>query len=411
MELKKGTLVETISTNESGIAESGMLYLGKYLVKEKVAGEHYAINQMENSVTLKANAKVTDVTTEVIVKNEKTKAEILKVDASAEEKVLAGIRFRVYSSSDLETEKARQIAQAIEELRISQNPDREAFLVQQGEALTYFDAEQHTEEERAQFLSVQQKELEAFDDGLQKARDALEEKLMNELEITDVSGLGAEYSTDENGKIHLEDLQHGCSYFIYETGTLPGYNLDTTVYEFVVDKNGLIDGKSSYSLKIANVPNQLEVTKIDITGGKELPGATLTIKDSTGEVVEEWISGEEPHLINLAAGEYTLTEVTAPNGYDVAETITFEVTDSMEIQHVTMYDAPKEKTVDLTGKEDSKITTVGGSPMPSGGTNVISAPVQTGDYNRYLNPVLLILCGTAGLTTVTIRKRKKTDKK
>lgn len=83
----------------------------------------------------------------------------------------------------------------------------------------------------------------------------------------------------------------------------------------------------------------------------------------------------------------------------------------MEIQHVTMYDAPKEKTVDLTGKEDSKTTTVGGSPMPSGGTNVISAPVQTGDYNRYLVPILLILVGTGGMTLLIVDKKKKTKKK
>ena len=339
VELKKGTLVTTVWTGENGIAETGNMYLGSYLVKESKAGEHYAISQMEYPVTLSADAKVTDVTAEVQVKNEKTRLELLKVDASAEEKMLEGIRFRIYSSRDVETEKARQVAEAVEELRISQNPEREAFLTQQSEALAYFDAEQHSEEERLNFLAVQAKELEAFDDGLQKDRDALEAQLMEELEITDVSGLGAEYITDSDGRILLDVLNHGCTYFVYETGTLPGYNLDTAVYEFTVDANGLIDGKASYSLKIANVPNELEVTKMDITGGKELPGATLTIKGSDGNVVETWVSTEEPHRITgLPAGTYTLIEEQAPEGYAIAESITFTLTDSLQVQQVVMYD-------------------------------------------------------------------------
>ncbi|WP_373216227.1 SpaA isopeptide-forming pilin-related protein [Ruminococcus sp. 5_1_39BFAA] len=356
VELKKGTLVTTVETGSDGCAETDNLYLGSYLVKESIAGEHYAISQKEYPVTLKANAKVTDVTVEVQVKNEKTKLELLKVDASEEETVLEGIRFRIYSSSDVEAEKARQVAEAVEELRISQNPEREAFLAQQSEALAYFDAEQHLEEEREQFLAVQAKELEAFDDGLQKDRDALEAQLREELKITDVSGLGAEYITDENGYILLNELNHGCTYFVYETGTLPGYNLDTAVYEFTVDADGLIDGKSTYRLKIANQPNQLEVSKMDITGGKELPGATLTIKDSEGNVVETWVSTEEPHrIVGLPAGNYILIEEQAPEGYAIAESITFTLTDSLQVQQVIMYDDLIKIEIskkDITGEEE-----------------------------------------------------------
>ena len=67
-------------------------------------------------------------------------------------------------------------------------------------------------------------------------------------------------------------------------------------------------------------------------------------------------STEEPHKMNLAAGTYTLTEVTAPDGYEVAETVIFTVTDSMEVQTVKMYDAPKDGTTDLTGKTTTKTT-------------------------------------------------------
>lgn len=78
--------------------------------------------------------------------------------------------------------------------------------------------------------------------------------------------LGNEYVTDENGHIHREELLHGNTYFIYETETLPGFNLDTTIYEFTVDENGLIDGKDHFTIKIANTPNHVEFSKKDITG-------------------------------------------------------------------------------------------------------------------------------------------------
>ena len=58
----------------------------------------------------------------------------------------------------------------------------------------------------------------------------------------------------------------------------------------------------------------------------------------------EGVSEEKPHYIErLPAGEYTLREVTAPDGYDVAEDVKFTVAETGEIQHVVMKDAPKKQ--------------------------------------------------------------------
>lgn len=155
-------------------------------------------------------------------------------------------------------------------------------------------------------------------------------------------------------------------------------------------------------------PIEVSISKKDITDDEELPGAQLIVKDKDGKTKEEWISTEEPHLMNLPAGTYTLIEVTAPDGYDVAETITFEVTDTMEVQHVVMYDAPKEETVDLTGKEDTITTTTGGDSSPHySGTTVTSAPVRTGDDNSFLLGILLAIGGMFGLTAVVAGKKTK----
>ena len=107
--------------------------------------------------------------------------------------------------------------------------------------------------------------------------------------------------------------------------------------------------------------------------------------------------------MNLAAGTYTLTEVTAPDGYEVAETVIFTVTDSMEVQTVKMYDAPKDGTTDLTGKTTTKTT---GGNSGGGVTSVIAQAVKTGDVFRYLPAILLVTAGGV-LMVVGIRKRKQ----
>lgn len=71
---------------------------------------------------------------------------------------------------------------------------------------------------------------------------------------------------------------------------------------------------------------KVQISKVDIATGEELPGAELTITDKDGEEIDRWVSSDKPHYIEkLPAGEYTLTEITAPDGYDIAESIRFTV--------------------------------------------------------------------------------------
>ena len=294
VELKAGTIVEDeITTDENGMAESRELYLGKYIVKETTSGEYYAINNADYEVTLNPDASVEVVEVEVEVTDEKTSMDLFKVDSENEETPLEGVKFRIFSSTD---------ASSPEELQEAARKFRS------GENKTAFDT------------------------------------------------YGEEYTTDENGQIHVEELQHNTTYYIYETATLPGYNLDTGIYDFTVDNDGLIDGASSYTLKISNVPNLVEISKKDITGKEELPGATLTLTREDGSLVETWVSEEQPHYIRgLEAGTYILTEEQAPEGYAIAESIVFSLTDSFEVQQVTMYDDRLQVSVSkriITGEEE-----------------------------------------------------------
>ena len=72
-----------------------------------------------------------------------------------------------------------------------------------------------------------------------------------------------------------------------------------------------------------------------------LSGATLQIVDADGNVVEEWVSGDEPHRIEMfAPGWYMLVETMAPEGYLVANDVRFEVLATGEVQTVVMSDEP-----------------------------------------------------------------------
>lgn len=103
----------------------------------------------------------------------------------------------------------------------------------------------------------------------------------------------------------------------------------------------------------------VSISKQDITNKKELPGATLVVKDYDGNIIEEWVSTNEPHLINnLKPGIYTLTETIAPNGYILSdETITFTVKEDGSITKVVMYNTPNGKEVPVENTASFKTVT------------------------------------------------------
>lgn len=85
---------------------------------------------------------------------------------------------------------------------------------------------------------------------------------------------------------------------------------------------------------------KVEISKQDATTGKELPGATLQVFDKDGNLVEEWVSSDTPHMIKgLSVGEtYTLVEKIAPKGYEIANKIEFTISDTGDVQKVVMKD-------------------------------------------------------------------------
>ena len=154
-----------------------------------------------------------------------------------------------------------------------------------------------------------------------------------------ISDSGREISinavTDANGKAIFNNVPIG-TYIISESA-------ETVPFGYLVadDKEVEVKYATSTNIEVFNDTTKVKFSKKSITGEGELEGAKLKVLDKDGNIVDEWISGKEPHYIEgvLKAGEkYRLHEEIAPDGYIVANDIEFEVKDNGEVQHVEMFD-------------------------------------------------------------------------
>lgn len=163
-----------------------------------------------------------------------------------------------------------------------------------------------------------------------------------------------QYSLTKEGMLLIEKLPMG-SYELEEISTLDGLVLDTTKHEIVFKQEDTTTKVYTKKEKLVNDTTSVEFSKTDITGDKELKGATLTVTDSEGNVVDKWISGEKTHKIEgLKVGKtYVLKEEIQVDSYVKATDIKFEVKNTNEVQKVTMIDKLVEviKTDVVSGEE------------------------------------------------------------
>ena len=163
--------------------------------------------------------------------------------------------------------------------------------------------------------------------------------------VKDETGKTVDTWTSTKEEHYVSGLEEGKKYTLIEETAPDGYVKAESI-EFTVSKE---KKNEAYIMK----DKQVSVTKTDITGTQEVPGATLTVKDEDGNTVDTWVSGDKEHYVSgLEEGKtYTLIEETAPEGYVRAAEITFTVTNEKVDQEVNMFDAQVKvtKTDALTG--------------------------------------------------------------
>ena len=140
--------------------------------------------------------------------------------------------------------------------------------------------------------------------------------------------------TEENGKTSSEYFDTGLKQvYIKERKAPEDYLLDPNVYPVDVENENEIE-LTVYDVpentEQESKPTEIHVTKADAVTGEMLEGAVLQVADKEGNLVEEWTSTKEAHVIyGLPEGEYILHEKMAPykEGYVSASDITFQVSE------------------------------------------------------------------------------------
>lgn len=156
--------------------------------------------------------------------------------------------------------------------------------------------------------------------------------------------------SDENGKITFVKDYPFAKYVAKEIEAPAGYVSCDEVITFAPEYKGQDVKVAEYESEFINTPTTFEFTKQDITSGAELTGATLSVIDEDGNVIDTWTSeAGKAHVIKrLTVGKkYILREEFAPYGYLQATDVEFTVDDTEEIQKVVMKDEVPTGTIIL----------------------------------------------------------------
>ena len=372
---EKDDLVATLVTDSEGKAVVNNLPLGSYYLKETVAGDHFVLNSEQKEFTLTAEDDTQAVVYEgVAYKNERQKISISveKKDAVTEEK-LEGVIFGLYAKEDILSQQSAVLVEkdtllekkATDEkgqLTFDSDLYHGKYYVKEevrkpgylpNEEIWEMDAS-YTDQNLAEIKLTKEVENQPTESQFTKTDATTGEELEGaKLQIIDQDGNIVEewISTKEPHVVY--GLPEG-TYTLHEE--LPPYAegyVSAEDIEFEVKEDG-----SETKVEMRDTYSKVEISKTDLTTGKELEGAKLQILNKDGEILEEWVTDGKPHLVEkLPVGEeLILREITAPEGYEIAEDVKFTLEDTMEVQKVEMKDArtPETPGVPQTGDDHWK---------------------------------------------------------
>ena len=421
-----GDVVAELTTDENGYAETDLLYLGKYEVKEIKAPESYVLNRESQFVELVYAGQEIEVrnTVNTAFVNDYQRVEIsLEKILEQDETFGVGtneeyknVRFGLFAEEEITAADGTEIPAngLISEISLDENM-KAVFSVKLPFA-KYYVREIFTDEhyilgdEKYSFdFTYQGQETEAvcidcgeFENRLKRGTvkglklDENNEPLENAVfglfkpdctEFTEENALMTAKS-DDKGCFSFADIPFG-EFAVREIKAPTGYILSDKVYQVNITEDGQI-----VEITAENKPITVEFSKRD-TEGNELKGAKLQIVDEKGNAIEEWISDGTNHIVKkLKAGKYVLTETAAPDGYEIATDISFEVFEDGTVK------AGNTETVAVSKDGNPLIVMVDEAEEKQ-------ITPQTGDNRSKLPGIILTGTGLSILVILILKSRKK----
>ena len=370
---EKGELVDTITTDDKGIAKSKELYLGKYTIVEKTAPLKFVLNKDKHNVELTyagQNIKITS--TALSVYNERQKVSV-SLNKAIEQDVAYGIgnnkeitsvQFGIFADEDVKAADGTSIPK--DSLVTFANCDENGKLTFDCDlpiGYKWYAKEIATDEHyilsnkhyqfNTNYAGQETKVIKIDVNGNEKINNTLKRGKVEGIKInknndklegaiigifkvgtTEFSDKNAIVTTktDKDGAFSFSNIPYG-EWIVKEVVAPTGYAVDATQHHIYISDDGVV-------INVTMVDKQVQISKTDITGEKEVVGAELTITDESGNVIDSWTSTDTAHYANglIEGHKYTLTEKTAPLGYAVATSVEFVVSTDKVTQQVTMID-------------------------------------------------------------------------
>ena len=423
---KAGDVVAELITDENGYAETDLLYLGKYEVKEITAPDGYVLNTESQFVELVYAGQEIEVrnTVNTAFVNDYQRVEI-SLEKILEQDETFGIgtneeyknvKFGLFAEEEITAANGSTIPANGLIAEVSLDENMEAVFSVKLPFAKYYVREITTDEhyilgdEKYSFdFTYQGQETEAvcidcgeFENRLKRGTvkglklDENNEPLENAVfglfkpdctEFTEENALMTAKS-DDKGCFSFADIPFG-EFAVREIKAPTGYILSDKVYQVNITEDGQI-----VEITAENKPITVEFSKRD-TEGSELKGAKLQIVDEKGNVIEEWTSDGTNHIVKkLKAGKYVLTETAAPDGYEIATDISFEVFEDGTVK------AGNTETVAVSKDGNPLIVMVDEAEEKQ-------ITPQTGDNRSKLPGIILTGTGLSILVILILKSRKK----
>ena len=333
---KKGQEVKTYNLDKNGDLKVEKLPMGKYGLQEVKVIDGLVLNDtIYNVEFIKQDdvTKVYTVTKDIV--NDTTMVEFSKTDITGE-KELEGAKLTVLDKDGnvIDSWTSTSKTHKIEGLVVGKS-----YILREEIAPDGFVRATDVEFKVENTKEIQKVTMVDKVVDMTKKNIASDEIEGAKMQVFDKEGnLVDEWTSNKEPHI-IKNLVEGETYTLHEEITPDGYVKATDITLTVTT-----DKETQHEVMIDKI---VDVTKTDLTNGEKLEGAELVVTDEEGNIIDKWISSKEPHHITgLEEGKkYTLTEITAPYGYEITESIEFEVSLDKETQLVEMKDMPILKSV------------------------------------------------------------------